>query len=162
MRKIELDRETLESCVKRGLSQLEIAVELNTSQAVVQARLQEYGLQSKGRRKSACNPEQLKKLLLQGRTAKEIAEFLHVAPSTVGIWIRKNNLQEYKTSQPQKRCDTCKYRETNKTAGSCDYLRKTGHSRRCPVLGCTEYVKDDRLKKRRRKKKCRVKKLLIF
>ena len=101
MKKIELDREALESCVKRGLSQLEMAVKLNTSQAVVQARLQEYGLQSKGRRKSACNPEQLKKLLLQGCTAKEIAEFLHVAPSTVGIWIRKNNLQEYKTSQPQ-------------------------------------------------------------
>lgn len=101
MRKIELDRETLESCVKRGLSQLEIAVELNTSQAVAQARLQEYGLQSKGRRKSACNPEQLKKLLLQGRTAKEIAEFLHVAPSTVGLWIKNNNLQGYKTPLPK-------------------------------------------------------------
>lgn len=152
MRKIEIDREALESCVKRGLSQLEIAVELNTSQAVVQARLQEYGLQSKGRRKSACNLEQLKKLLLQGRTAKEIAEFLHVAPSTVGIWIRKNNLQKYKTSQPQKRCDTCKYRETNKTAGSCDYLRKTGHSRRCPVRGCTVYEKSEAKRRRKSKK----------
>lgn len=39
MKKIELDREVLESCVKRGLSQLEMAVELNTSQAVVNARL---------------------------------------------------------------------------------------------------------------------------
>lgn len=152
MKKIELDREALESCVKRGLSQLEIAVELNTSQAVVQARLQEYGLQSKGRRKSACNPKQLKKLLLQGRTAKEIAEFLHVAPSTVGIWNRKNNLQEYKTSQPQKRCDTCKYREMNKTAGNCDYLRKTGHSRRCPVRGCTVYEKSETKRRRRSKK----------
>ena len=47
MKKIELDREVLESCVKRGLSQLEIAVELNTSQAVVQARLQDSGAHSK-------------------------------------------------------------------------------------------------------------------
>lgn len=51
MKKIELDREVLESCVKRGLSQLEMAVELNTSQAVVNARLREYGLQSKGGKK---------------------------------------------------------------------------------------------------------------
>lgn len=152
MKKIELDREVLESCVKRGLSQLEMAVELNTSQAVVNARLREYGLQSKGGRKSNCDPEQLKRLLLQGRTNKEIADFLHVAPSTISFWIWKNDLQEYKTPIPKKRCNTCRYREASKTAGNCDYLRKVGHSRGCPVLGCTEYVKDDRLKKRRRKR----------
>ena len=101
MKKIELDREVLESCVKRGLSQLEMAVELNTSQAVVNARLREYGLQSKGGKKSNCDLEQLKKLLLQGRTSKEIAEFLHVAPSTVGLWIKNNNLQGYKTPLPK-------------------------------------------------------------
>lgn len=39
MRKIEIDHQVLEDCVKRGLSQLEMAVELNTSQAVVNARL---------------------------------------------------------------------------------------------------------------------------
>ena len=143
MKKIELDREVLESCVKRGLSQLEMAVELNTSQAVVNARLREYGLQSKGGKKSNCDLEQLKKLLLQGRTSKEIAEFLHVAPSTVGLWIKNNNLQGYKTPLPKKRCNT---------SGNSDYPRKLGHSRGCPVLGCTEYVKDDRLSKRRRKK----------
>lgn len=152
MRKIEIDHQVLEDCVKRGLSQLEMAVELNTSQAVVNARLREYGLQSKGGRKSNCDPEQLKRLLLQGRTNKEIADFLHVAPSTISFWIWKNNLQEYKTPSPKKRCSTCRYREASKTAGNCDYLRKVGHSRGCPVLGCTEYVKDDRLSKRRRKK----------
>lgn len=152
MKKIELDREALESCVKRGLSQLEMAVELNTSQAVVNARLREYGLQSKGSRKSNCDPEQLKRLLLQGRTNKEIADFLHVAPSTISFWIWKNDLQEYKTPIPKKRCNTCRYREASKTAGNCDYLRKVGHSRGCPVPGCTEYVKDDRLKKKRRKR----------
>ncbi len=152
MRKIEIDQQVLEDCVKRGLSQLEMAVELNTSQAVVNARLREYGLQSKGGRKSNCDLEQLKKLLLQGRTSKEIAEFLHVAPSTVGLWVKNNNLQGYKTPLPKKRCNTCRYREASKTAGNCDYLRKVGHSRGCPVLGCTEYSKDDRLSKRRRKK----------
>lgn len=152
MRKIEIDHQVLEDCVKRGLSQLEMAVELNTSQAVVNARLREYGLQSKGGRKSNCDPEQLKRLLLQGWTNKEIADFLHVAPSTISFWIRKNDLQEYKTPIPKKCCNTCRYREASKTAGNCDYLRKVGHSRGCPVLGCTEYVKDDRLKKRRRKR----------
>lgn len=101
MRKIEIDHQVLEDCVKRGLSQLEMAVELNTSQAVVNARLREYGLQSKGGRKSNCDLERLKKLLLQGRTSKEIAEFLHVAPSTVGLWIKNNNLQGYKTPLPK-------------------------------------------------------------
>lgn len=152
MRKVEIDRQILEDCVKRGLSQLEMAIELNTSQAVINARLREYSIQSKGGRKSNCDPEQLKRLLLQGRTNKEIADFLHVAPSTISFWIWKNNLQEYKTSLPKKRCNTCRYREANKTAGSCDYLRKVGHSRGCPVLGCTEYVKDNRISKRRRKK----------
>ena len=152
MRKVEIDREILEDYAKRGLSQMEMAVELNITQATVSARLREYGIQSKGGRKSACDPEQLKKLLIQGRTAKEIAEFLHVAPSTVGLWIKNNNLEEYKTPLPKKRCNTCRYREASKTAGNCDYLRKVGHSRGCPVLGCTEYVKDDRLKKRRRKR----------
>lgn len=102
MRKIEIDHQVLEDCVKRGLSQLEMAVELNTSQAVVNARLREYGLQSKGGRKSNCDPEQLKRLLLQGWTNKEIADFLHVAPSTISFWIRKNDLQEYKTPIPKK------------------------------------------------------------
>ena len=101
MRKIEIDHQALEDCVKRGLSQLEMAVELNTSQAVVNARLREYGLQSKGGRKSNCDPEQLKRLLLQGWTNKEIADFLHVAPSTISFWIRKNDLQEYKTPIPK-------------------------------------------------------------
>lgn len=155
MRKIEIDHQVLEDCVKRGLSQLEMAVELNTSQAVVNARLREYGLQSKGGRKSNCDPEQLKRLLLQGRTNKEIADFLHVAPSTISFWIWKNDLQEYKTPIPKKRCNTCRYREASKTAGNCDYLRKVGHSRGCPVLGCTEYVEDDRLKKKRRKRNAR-------
>lgn len=152
MRKVEIDRQTLEDCVKRGLSQLEMAVELNTSQAVVNARLREYGLQSKGGRKSNCDPEQLKRLLLQGRTNKEIADFLHVAPSTISFWIWKNDLQEYKTPIPKKRCNTCRCREARKTAGNCDYLRKVGHSRGCPVLGCTEYAKDDYLSKRSKKK----------
>lgn len=153
MRKIEIDHQVLEDCAKRGLSQLEMAVELNTSQAVVNARLREYGLKSRGGRKSACDLEQLKKLLLQGRTSKEIAEFLHVAPSTVGLWIKNNNLQGHKTAIPKKRCNTCRYREASKTAGNCDYLRKVGHSRGCPVLGCTEYVKDDHQSKRKRSKK---------
>ena len=102
MRKVEIDREILEDYAKRGLSQMEMAVELNIAQATVSARLREYGIQSKGGRKSACDPEQLKKLLIQGRTAKEIAEFLHVAPSTVGLWIKNNNLEEYKTPLPKK------------------------------------------------------------
>lgn len=152
MRKVEIDREILEDYAKRGLSQMEMAVELNITQATVSARLREYGIQSKGGRKSACDPEQLKKLLIQGRTAKEIAEFLHVAPSTVRLWIKNNNLEEYKTPLPKKRCSTCRYREASKTAGNCDYLRKVGHSRGCPVLECTEYAKDDRLSKRRRKR----------
>lgn len=152
MRKIEIDREILEDCVKRGLSQMEMAVELNITQATVNARLREYGLKSKGGRKSACDPELLKKLLLQGRNAKEIADFLHIAPSTAAKWIRENDLQEYKTPSPKKRCNTCRYREASKTAGNCDYLRKVGHSRGCPVLGCTEYAEDDRLSKRRRKR----------
>lgn len=39
MRKVEIDREILEDYVKRGLSQMEMAVELNITQATVSARL---------------------------------------------------------------------------------------------------------------------------
>lgn len=75
MKKIELDREVLESCVKRGLSQLEMAVELNTSQAVVNARLREYGLQSKGGKKATVIWNSSRNCCFRGAHPKRLQNF---------------------------------------------------------------------------------------
>lgn len=135
MRKIEIDHQVLEDCVKRGLSQLEMAVELNTSQAVVNARLREYGLQSKGGRKSNCDLERLKKLLLQGRTSKEIAEFLHVAPSTVGLWIKNNNLQGYKTPLPKKTLQHLQIQRSQQNRRKLRLSQKSRSQQGMPSIG---------------------------
>ena len=46
--------------------------------------------------------EELLKLLLEGKSHKEIAETLHIGKSTVGYWIKKYDLNEYNTHKPPK------------------------------------------------------------
>ena len=46
--------------------------------------------------------EELLKLLLEGKSHKEIAEILHIGKSTVGYWIKKYDLNEYNTHKPPK------------------------------------------------------------
>ena len=46
--------------------------------------------------------EELLKLLLEGKSHKEIAETLHIGKSTVGYWIKKYDLNEYNVHKPPK------------------------------------------------------------
>lgn len=46
--------------------------------------------------------DELLKLLLEGKSTRQIAEILNVGKSTVGYWINKYNLNEYMKNHPRK------------------------------------------------------------
>ena len=155
MDKMQLDRELLEKYVSDGLTQTEIANRLYVSQQTISKHLKLYGIQSRSGKRSACNIELLKKYMLAGMIDEDIAGRFGVSTSTARNWIRKYDLRNIKKTAPKKHCGTCKYRDLRKSVGGCDYLSQVGHSRGCPVLGCTVYEKGeptDKRKKRRKKK----------
>ena len=153
MDKMQLDRELLEKYVSDGLTQTEIANRLYVSQQTISKHLKLYGIQSRSGKRSACNIELLKKYMLAGMIDEDIARRFGVSTSTVRNWIRKHNLRNMKKTAPKKHCDTCKYRDIRKSVGGCDYLSQVGHSRGCPVLGCTVYEKGEPIDKRKKRGK---------
>lgn len=84
---------------------------------------------------------------------EDIARRFGVSTSTVGNWIRKYDLRKIKKTAPKKHCGACKYRDLRKSVGGCDYLSQVGHSRGCPVLGCTVYEKGEPIDKRKKRGK---------
>ena len=153
-----ISREILEEYAKQGMSQTQIAVELDVTQGTISAKMREYGLKTRARKKiSNYDPERMKEYMQQGLTDVEIASRMDVCSSTVRNWIRNHDLKKFRQSPPKKLCPTCIYRDVRKYAGGCNYLDHNNHSRGCPVIGCTVYIKEtpmDGRKKKRRKKKC--------
>ena len=153
MDKMQLDRELLEKYASDGLTQTEIANRLYVSQQTVSRHLKLYGIQVRPGKRSVCNIELLKKYILTGMIDEDIARRFGVSTSTVGNWIRKYDLRNIKKTAPKKHCGTCKYRDLRKSVGGCDYLSQVGHSRGCPVLGCTVYEKGEPIDKRKKRGK---------
>lgn len=149
----DITKEVLEKYLDTDMSQMDIAIALQASQSTIGKFMKKYGLTRENRRnkgQSNYDEARMKKYLAQGRTKEEIAQLFGAHESTVGKWIRKYHLEDMeqkqsKSKKPQpvenkrKKCSTCMYKEASKTAGNCDYLRKVGHSRGCPVIGCTVY-----------------------
>lgn len=153
MERTKIDRELLEKYVSQGLTQTEIACRLYVSQQTVSEYMKIHGVKARVGKRSACDVELLKKYMLSGMIDEDIARRFGVCTSTVRNWIRKHNLRGIKETTPKKRCGTCMYRDARKYAGGCDYSSQVGHSRGCPVLGCTAYEKGEPVDKRKRRKK---------
>ena len=138
MDKVEIAKETLQNYIDKRYSQTQIAVELGVSQGTVFKKMKEYGL----------------KMLQNGCTSKQIAEYFGTCSETVTNWIRKYGLGKYrKEKEPQKvfdtkKCRTCIYGTRKELAKvyKCDYYGKTGHSRNMgqPEAECSKYVKRKR------------------
>lgn len=129
---------------------MDIAIALQAAQSTIGRYMKKYGLTRENRRnkeQSNYDEERMKKYLAQGRTKEEIAQLFGIHESTVNRWVTRHHLERpaQKRSKPQpvedkrKKCSTCMYKEHQKAAGNCDYLRKVGHGRGCPVIGCTVY-----------------------
>ena len=153
MERMKIDKELLEKYVSQGLTQTEIACRLYISQQTVSEHMKIYGIKARTGKRSACDVELLKKYMLAGMIDEDIAGRFGVSTSTVRNWIRKHDLRNIKKTAPKKHCETCKYRDIRKSIGGCDYLSQVGHSRGCPVLGCTVYEKGEPIDKRKKRKK---------
>lgn len=88
-------------------------------------------------------------MLAEGKTQKEIASHMGVAPSSVSTWLKnhRNGVVPKTEDKPtvEKKCPTCRYRD-KPSKGNCNYLTITGHSRPCLVEGCTVYEKGNPVK----------------
>ena len=149
----DITKEVLERYLNTDMSQMDIAVALQAAQSTIGKYIKKYGLTRENRRnkeQSNYDEERMKKYLAQGRTKEEIAQLFGISESTVNRWVTRHHLKRPAQKQPKpkkpqpvedkrKKCSTCIYKEASKTAGNCDYLRKVGHSRGCPVIGCTVY-----------------------
>ena len=60
----------------------------------------------------------------------------------------KHGIVQAKTAAKRK-CGTCRFRQTTPYCGNCNYLSIAGHSRGCPIIGCTRYEKGTPPKKRK-------------
>lgn len=152
MNKVLIDVEKLRECAEKGMSQLEMAVHFDTSCSVIYARMKENGIKGKACRPSKYNREQLIRYLQQGFTAGKIAEILDVNPTTVSSWIKRYDLGQYQRIPRRQKddCRTCIYRErVSGTAGKCNYLSITGHSRNKgqPEEICSKYVRGEKEKR---------------
>ena len=136
----DITKEELEACLQEGLTMEEISRRLHVCEQVAYKKLKEYGLKSNGK-KSSYDEERVKQYLAAGMTNEEIGAIFGVCRETVGHWIHIHRLSCFRRKKPveKRKCSTCFYKEKSKTAGNCDYLRKVGHSRGCPVIGCTVY-----------------------
>lgn len=154
MKKVKISREILEEYANRGMSQTEMAVELDVSQGTISAKMRGYGLKTRARKKpSNYDPDRVKGYLQQGLTAVEIAGKMNVSQGTVRNWIREYDLKKFRKPPQKELCSTCIYRDIRKTAGSCNYLYHNNHSRGCPVIGCTVYIKGKPLDERKKRRK---------
>ena len=112
----DITKEILEDCLKRGLSQMEIAIELDASQATIHKKIKKYGLKLEHPVKKY-DEEQMIRYLRQGLTMREIGERLGVHYATVSKWIKEHDLDKYRPPRPHKsnvyECRTCIYRERN-------------------------------------------------
>ena len=154
----DITKEILEDCLKRGLSQMEIAIELDASQATIHKKIKKYGLKLEHPVKKY-DEEQMIRYLRQGLTMREIGERLGVHYATVSKWIKEYDLDKYRPPRTHKsnvyECRTCIYRERNGgTSGKCNYLTMTGHSRNMgqPEEKCSKYVKGKRGRKSGKRK----------
>lgn len=110
MDKVEIAKETLQNYIDKRYSQTQIAVELGVSQGTVFKKMKEYGLKTKTKQ-STYDEQVVIKMLQNGCTSKQIAEYFGTCSETVTNWIRKYGLGKYrKEKEPQKVFDTKKYR----------------------------------------------------
>lgn len=97
----DITKEILEDCLKRGLSQMEIAIELDASQATIHKKIKKYGLKLEHPVKKY-DEEQMIRYLRQGLTMREIGERLGVHYATVSKWIKEYDLDKYRPPRPHK------------------------------------------------------------
>lgn len=98
----------------------------------------------RGGRKKIYDAERLKELAEKGLSRQQIADEMEVSYSTVTRWITEQETE--RKPKAVKMCGTCIYRSRGRSAGNCDYIILTGHSRGCSAEGCTVYQKGPRLK----------------
>lgn len=151
--KKSIDIDKLRECAESGMAQLDMAMIFDVSCSTIYACMKENGIKSTAHKPSKYNRELLIKYLQQGMSKERIAEIFNVNPETVRSWIRRNHLEEYQKPQKKLRkddCKTCAYRErASGTAGKCNYLSITGHSRNKgqPEEFCSKYERSKRRKK---------------
>ena len=153
MDKVEIAKETLQNYIDKRYSQTQIAVQTWDCKGTVFKKMKEYGLKTKTKQ-STYDKQVVIKMLQNGCTSKQIAEYFGTCSETVTNWIRKYGLGKYrKEKEPQKvfdtkKCRTCIYGTRKELAKvyKCDYYSKTGHSRNMgqPEAECSKYVKGKR------------------
>lgn len=151
----DITKGVLENLLKQGLTPLEISFELDASYSSITQKMRGYGIRRERNSKLQYDEERVKKYLQEGRTRKEIAKLMGVRENTINKWFSKYGLKKYEQKKPadkRRKCSTCIYREKNKSMGNCDYALKKHHSRGCPVLGCTVYVREENGRKHGKRK----------
>lgn len=155
---------------KEGKSYNEISRTVGVAESTVSGWLRQEGVILQGpknRNKIEYDVDRLRELAEKGYSLREIGEEMFVSGTTVRLWLkehgieidqekkrerlRKRNAKQLsvkKQKKPKKKCKTCQYRSDKSSTNGCDYAWLTGTCRRCPVIGCTKYVKGKRLKKR--------------
>lgn len=102
MDKVEIAKETLQNYIDKRYSQTQIAVELGVSQGTVFKKMKEYGLKTKTKQ-STYDEQVVIKMLQNGCTSKQIAEYFGTCSETVTNWIRKYGLGKYRKKKNRRK-----------------------------------------------------------
>lgn len=153
--------------VDEKMSCNEISIACSSTNKAIKKILENAGVYNPEYSKIYRGNLEIRRMLEDGKTQREIARTLGVRPETISIRIKKHNLRDGLCVKKEEKIDTdshvnydrhlckkCMYRTNEnlrKTYGMhCDYIEIVGKSRKCNPEDCDKYVKGNPVYKKRR------------